>query len=231
VNEAGSVKPDELVRRMNEYYAGRAPLHDAYMGYKDNTSMEELLGPIIRWFEAHVEGADVLEVACGTGNWTQVLARRARSVTATDVNRSVLDLAEGKSYASDRVSFKVADAYALEGLDRSFTAAFAADWWSHIPKSRIPVFLGAVCGKLLPGSRVIIVDMLPTRNLTYLGTHRDEEGNLIHPRKLSSGETYEVVKNFPTEQELAACVKGFGRDMVYLNHDGLRRWGLIFTTG
>ena len=225
------MKSDELVRRMNEYYSMRAPWHDTYMGYRDNPSMEDLLAPIIRWFETYVEGADILEVACGTGNWTQVLARRARSVTATDVNKSVLDMAERKPYGSNRVSFEVADAYTLDGLPATYNAAFAADWWSHIPKSRIPAFLSAVCAKLVPGSRVIIVDMLPAKNLTYLGTHRDGEGNLIHPRKLPSGEEFEVVKNFPTEEDLATCVRGFGRDVIYRSHDRLRRWMLAFSTG
>ena len=225
------MKPEDLVRQMNEYYSRRARWHDTYMGYEDNTGMENLLGPIIGWFEAYIEGADVLELACGTGNWTQVLARRARSVTATDVNGSVLEIARSKSYASGNVDFRVADAYTLRGIPGTYNAAFAADWWSHVPKSLIPGFLKAVCGKLVPGSRVIIVDMLPAKNLTYLGTHRDEEGNLIHPRRLPSGEDFEVVKNFPTEEELVACVRGHGRDVEYRAHDGLRRWMLAFSTG
>ena len=91
----------------------------------------------------------------------------------------------------------MADGYTLDGITGVYSAAFAADWWSHMPKSKIPEFLRAVCSRLLHGSRVIIVDMLPARNLTYLGTYRDEEGNLIHPRKLPTGEEFEVVKNFP----------------------------------
>ena len=124
-----------------------------------------------------------------------------------------------------------ADAYNLEALSGTYNAAFAADWWSHIPKSRIPVFLNALRGKLQPDSRVIIVDMLPAKNLTYLDTHYDEEGNLIHYRKLPNEEEFVVVKNYPTEDELVSCIRGFGRDIEYLTHDPLRRWMLAFSIG
>jgi demethylmenaquinone methyltransferase/2-methoxy-6-polyprenyl-1,4-benzoquinol methylase len=183
---------------------------------------------LIRWFETYVTGADVLEIACGTGNWTQVLARRARSVTATDINDSVLELAGAKPYSSDNVSFQLADAYRLDGLSGTYNAAFAADWWSHIPKSRIPVFLTALCARLEPGSRVIMIDMLPAENLDFLGTYYDEEGNRINLRRLPSGEEFEIVKNFPTEEELMSSIEGFGREVEYRTHDSLKRWMLSF---
>lgn len=225
------MKSDDLVQQMNEYYSRRAPWHDTYMGYRDSPSMEALLGPIVRWFESYLVGADVLELACGTGNWTQVLARRARSVTATDVNESVLDLARRKPYASDRVRFELGDAYSLDRLSGTYNVAFAADWWSHIPRSRIPLFLNTLCERLAPGSRVIMIDMLPAEDLTFLGTYRDKEGNRINFRKLPSGEEFEVVKNFPTEQELVSSVEGFGGKVEYRIHDRLRRWMLTFVTG
>ena len=34
-----------------------------------------------------------LEIACGTGNWTQVLGKRAGNVLTTDINELMLDIA------------------------------------------------------------------------------------------------------------------------------------------
>jgi len=106
-----------LIRQMNAYYDCRAPLHDTYMGYGGIQATEDLLGPIIRWVEGYVAGRNVLEVACGTGNWTQVLSRRAAHVTATDASPGSIEIARGKPYPAGNVDFEVADAYDLSRLE------------------------------------------------------------------------------------------------------------------
>ena len=63
----------------------------------------------LRWLAGRLGtllgGRDVLEVACGTGYWTQVLVRHARSVVACDVNDEVLKIAGGKPWGAARVRF------------------------------------------------------------------------------------------------------------------------------
>ncbi|MFH1313393.1 MAG: class I SAM-dependent methyltransferase [Candidatus Eisenbacteria bacterium] len=221
----------DLIRHMNAYYAKRAPEHDYFMGYTGNIEMERLLGPMIEWFEADVRGREVLEIACGTGNWTQVLAKRARSVVATDVNSTIIGMARTKTYDNDRVRFEVADAYDLGKIDGSFDAAFAADWWSHIPKAALRSFVAGLKDRLRPRSRVIVIDMLPSEELNRWFSHYDDDGNLIHRRDFPDGEVFEVVKNFPTEEELREVLSGLADDMEYREHDVLRRWMLTFTTG
>lgn len=213
---------------MNAYYEDRAPLHDTYMGYRGLAATEALLEPIISWVETYVAGRDVLEVACGTGNWTQVLSVRAAHVTATDASLASIDLARAKLYPAGNVIFEVADAYCLDLPGRVFDAAFAADFWSHIPRSLIPAFLKSLRARLAPGSKVAVIDMLPTENLTLLGSSHDADGNFIHLRKLPDGREYEVVKNFPEEDELREAVAPVARDVDYRVHKGLRRWMLGF---
>jgi demethylmenaquinone methyltransferase/2-methoxy-6-polyprenyl-1,4-benzoquinol methylase len=220
----------DLIEHMNVYYSKRASRHDHFMGYTGNEEMERLLGPMIEWFEDDVRGKDVLEIACGTGNWTQVLAKRARSVVATDVNTNIIELARTKTYDNDRVRFEIADAYDLGKIDGSFDAAFAADWWAHIPKAALRTFITGLKDRLRPRSRVIIVDMLPREELNRWFSHYDDDGNLIHKRDFPDGEVFEVVKNFPTEAELLEVLSGFADDVKYREHEALRRWMLTFTT-
>ena len=218
----------DLIKEMNEYYRENVHYHDECMSYTDNLSMEKLLDPIIDRIEKDIKDMDVLEIACGTGNWTQVLSKRARSVMATDINEAYLIAAKKKPYQKDNVVFKVADAYTLDGIDRKFNLAFASDFWSHIPKSKIKCFIKTFHSKLLPGSEVIMIDMLRKPELDRMFSHIDEEGNVIQKRTLPNGKKYHVVKNFPTEKELKDCFRVFDININYFEDTELLRWILTY---
>jgi ubiquinone/menaquinone biosynthesis C-methylase UbiE len=220
---------EDLIKEMNEYYRENVPYHDECMSYTDNLSMEKLLGPVIQRIEKDIKGKDVLEIACGTGNWTQVLSKRARSVMATDINEAYLIAAKKKSYQKDNVVFKVADTYTLDGIDSKFNLAFASDFWSHMPKSKIESFIKTLHSKLLPGSEVIMIDMLRRPELDKMFSHMDDEENMIQKRTLPNGKEYHVVKNFPTEKELMDCLKVYGININYFEDTELLRWVLTYT--
>jgi SAM-dependent methyltransferase len=214
------------IEEMNAYYDKVAPLHDKFMGYTSNEAMEDLLRPIVEWIEPFVRDKDVLEIACGTGNWTQVLCRRARSVIAVDQSEAYLEIARSKEYAGDRVVFLRADAYSLASVKGTFDTAFAADWWSHIPRPFISEFVASMLSKLRPGSRVVLLDMLPSPGLDAMFSHYDAEGNCIHRRRFEDGTEFEVVKNFPSESELRDALGSYADHLLYREHDELRRWVL-----
>jgi demethylmenaquinone methyltransferase/2-methoxy-6-polyprenyl-1,4-benzoquinol methylase len=200
-----------------------------YMGYTDNYEMEKLLAPIIKEIENDITDKDVLEIACGTGNWTQVLSRRARSVVACDLYKGYILEAKKKDYEMDNVIFKLADAYTLNGIKGDFSAAFAGDWFSHIPKSKITGFLKTLHGKLLPESRIVIIDMLKTPEFDKMFSHKDYEGNEIQIRTLPNGRKYQVIKNFFKEEELLEYLSGYTTNINYFEDPKLLRWILTYT--
>jgi ubiquinone/menaquinone biosynthesis C-methylase UbiE len=138
----------KLIYEMNRYYDERAQWHDYYMGFTSIEGMEKLLKPIIEEVAKIVTGKHVLEIACGTGNWTQALARRAASVTATDVSLAALKIARKKLLSYTNISLIQSDAYNLNEIESRFDVLFASDWWSHIPKGALPSFLQTILGKL-----------------------------------------------------------------------------------
>jgi SAM-dependent methyltransferase len=102
-------------RELAAYYARRAPEYERIYERPERRADLAALGERVR---SLVAGTDVLEVACGTGYWTERFAAAARSVLATDVGAEVLEIARRKTYPPGRVSFAVADAFRLQDLPR-----------------------------------------------------------------------------------------------------------------
>lgn len=76
------------------YYARRAQEYERIYAKPERQEDLRTLRSIV---EETFRGKHVLEIACGTGYWTEILARSARTVTAVDINEVVLDIARTKS--------------------------------------------------------------------------------------------------------------------------------------
>lgn len=224
------MRDDKIIRQMNEYYSLVANLHDYYMDYSTNENMEKLLSGIIRLCEKDIVDTDLLEIACGTGNWTQVLAKRARTVFATDINESMLKIARAKIYDRPNVRFERVDAYRLDTIKGDFNAAFAADFWSHIPRAKIRPFLKDLHARLRPGARVVFLDMLPDSSLGIDDYYYTGDGDFARDRVLADGSVFTVVKNFPDETEIRELLMDFARDIRYYQHLNLKRWLVSYST-
>jgi len=209
-----------------EYYAARVAEYDAAAGYQD-PGAEQRRASVKTRFRATLRGLDVLEIACGTGYWTAVIAAAARSVVAVDLEPAMVTAAEQRLSAFANVRCVVADAYSLDGLAGPFNAAFAHWWWSHVPKSRLRPFLTTLHTKLRPGAVVLFADQLP-----YAGEarRRDEEGNTLEMRTLQNGAGFEIVKNFPTQPELVHVLRGIARAVVYRTFTNEGRWTVTYNT-
>src|SRR3954468_16775473 len=184
---------------MERYYSRRAA---EYERIYDKPERQHELEWLRQRIPQVVRGRTVLEVACGTGYWTQFIAREARHVHACDINESVLDIAREKPIAAGRATFTRADAITLEGVPSGCDAAFAGFWWSHVKKSDLAKFVANLAAKLEPGSVVAILDNSYAQGSSTPISRRDADANSYQMRTLASGEQYEVLKNFPTAEEL-----------------------------
>ena len=159
----------------------------------------------------------VLEIACGTGYWTQRIAETADSVLATDLSENVIDIAKNKSYPRRNVRFEVVDLYRLVSLTNK-NAIFGGFIWSHIPKQDLPKFIRHVHELLPTGSRVVFMDnrYVPGSNTPI--SHQDEFGNTYQIRTLQNGEHYVVVKNFPEKTELEKLLITEAEELTVLEY-------------
>lgn len=196
---------------MQAYYAARAPYYDAvYLKPERKADIAFL----VDYLPAAFAGRSVLEVACGTGYWTQHIAREAARLVATDATPEPLEFAKLRPGAS-AVVFRMEDAYNLPADLGLFDGAFAGLWLSHVPIGSRPAFLGSLHARLNPGARVVFIDNseVQCRELPIVET--DAEGNTYQHRQLRDGTTHRVLKNFPGEQELLRMIQPFARSASF----------------
>ena len=209
---------------LEDYYSKRAREYEqVYEKPERQRELEWLRHRVPEVFRART----VLEVACGTGYWTQYIAPSAKRVYAFDINEPVLEIAREKRIPAGKATFFRGDAVSLGNVPPGCNAAFAGFWWSHVKKSDLAQFVARLATRIEPGSVVGILDNTWAHGSSTPISRTDAEGNTYQMRALASGEAFEVLKNYPTPQELADAVRGVAREahleaLTYY-------WLLVFT--
>jgi 2-polyprenyl-3-methyl-5-hydroxy-6-metoxy-1,4-benzoquinol methylase len=192
---------DEVLASQADYYRRRAGEYDA-TAYGDLAAARARIARLVA--EMRPAGT-VLEIACGTGLWTEALAGLANTVTAVDVAPETLAIARER-VGSGNVRFEVADIFSWRTTAR-FDVIFFSAWLSHVPMSRFGQFWQLLRGLLAPGGRVLFID-----------EHVDERGkesylpggDEIVERQLQDGSRYRIVKNFVDPERLERRLRGLG---------------------
>ena len=103
---------------------------------------------------ALVAGMDVLDIACGTGYGSALLARRAARVTGGDVSQRAVDHARARYAGTSNLEFRQADCTALPFPDACFDAVVSFETIEHITAQE--AFLDEARRVLRPGGRLIL---------------------------------------------------------------------------
>lgn len=190
--DAPTSTDDSILRA---YYAERAPVYDrVYHKPEGRGDLRRLQERVPTLFE----GRWIIEIACGTGYWTQFIAPVAKNLVATDVSSETLKLAKLRD-GVDKVEFRIADAYQLSDELGQFEAAFSALWVSHIPRQQLRAFFEGLHHRLLPGAPVLLIDNSRAQCRELPITATDQLGNTYQTRVTDNQTKYRVLKNFPTK--------------------------------
>jgi demethylmenaquinone methyltransferase/2-methoxy-6-polyprenyl-1,4-benzoquinol methylase len=193
------------------YYAARAPEYDrVYLKPERQSDLRCLEA----WLPPHFSGATALEIACGTGYWTQFIAPAASHLLAIDTSPETIEIAKSR-VPDGKVTFLVGDAYSLPCKPETFSAGFAGFWFSHIPKARRHEFLSGLGALLVPGAKVVLLDNLYVEGSSSAIAETDAEGNTFQMRRLQDGSTHRVLKNFPSEAELHSSLGALGKSCKF----------------
>ena len=197
---------------MENYYKQRAPIYDQVYLYPER---ENDINFLKAQLPSKFSGLDVIEVAAGTGYWTQFICRTAKSILATDAVQEPLNDLKRRALPKS-VTIAKADAYALREIKPKFNGAFAGLWLSHVPKQKIHSFITGLHLLLESGSKVIFIDNAKTQCERLPITREDDLGNTYQQRELEGGSSYEVLKNFPAEAELKSYVADFANNINFI---------------
>lgn len=209
---------------MKRYYKERAPVYDRVYKYPERQSD-------LRFLESYIprqfSGCKVIEIAAGTGYWTQFISKEASSILAIDTAKETLEQLERRNLGAS-VLTKTADAYTLDGVANDYNGAFAGLWLSHVPKQRRAEFLSCLHRHIITGSTVLFIDNTTAQCNRLPIAHTDNLGNTYQDRTLDSGVTHRVLKNFLSEQKLLDLTRGIAVSPKYMELENF--WLFQYTT-
>jgi len=161
----------------------------------------------------------VLELACGTGVWTELLLRHATSVTAVDAAPEMLAIASAR-VSDERVRFIQADLFRW-APDRRYDVVFFGFWLSHVPLERFESFWSLVSDCLEADGRVFFVDdgYRTPDELIY------GDSSSIIRRRLNDGTSYRAVKVPHEPKRLEKRLEGLGWRVTVTPTSGPFFWG------
>jgi len=215
------------IMTVEKYYAARASEYESTARYT-RPENATLAAALKARYQLALEGHDVLELASGPGYWTEAVALTAHSILATDRDPFLVSMVRTRLSEATNVQCTVADAYRLEDLGGPFSAAFANFWWSHIPRKRLSSFLTQFHRILAPRALVMFMDDLPYYHRST--RHLNDDGDLLEERTLQNGETFEIIKNFPTSLEILTILSEHADDVVYKQFAADGYWTVRYRT-
>lgn len=197
---------DALLAEQRSYYRARANEYDATYPL-DERHDGEARRQFVATLEARAPFGRVLELACGTGQWTVELARHASMVTAADSSPEALAICQQRVDTA-QVSLVQADLFGWQPGQR-YDMVFFAAWLSHVPPQRFHAFWALVADCLTPGGQVFVIDELPAGRTVELAQLPGQPAPAVH-RRLTTGESYRTVKVYYEPDDLRARLAALG---------------------
>jgi demethylmenaquinone methyltransferase/2-methoxy-6-polyprenyl-1,4-benzoquinol methylase len=163
---------------------------------------------------------DVLELACGSGVWTERLQRLAASVTAVDGAPEMLARARTRLGSSASVQIVEADLFSWHPT-RRYDAVFFGFWISHVPEDSFELFWNLVDEALEPDGCVFFFDDNHRTDVELVeGIHSP-----IIQRKLKDGTPFRVIKIPYESGELERRLRALNWDITVASTSGPFYWG------
>lgn len=218
---------DEFEQTLTEqraYYEARAPEYNEWWQRQGRYDHDDEANA--RWF-AEIEevktafdasglSGEILELAPGTGNWTEALARIATHVTAIDASPRMMELNRQRLAEAglvSRVTFREADLFTWQP-QRMYDGVFMGFFLSHVPNERLDAFLHTVASAVRPGGIIFFVDSRPDPTSSTPDQPLPVAENPKMTRRLNDGRSFQIIKVYRGAAEMESAFQRQGVDMT-----------------
>lgn len=211
---------DTILSEQIDYYDARAGEYDEWInrtghydhGPEANANWHRDLAQVRqRLLDARFTG-DLLELASGTGNWTEIIARSAATVTAIDASAAMN--AENQARLNraglgNRVTFQQADLFSWQP-DRTYDGVVIGFFLSHVPDDRFDPLLATVAAALNPGGRIFLVDSRYTTTSSRPDSPYPDRDDPLTVRHINDGRSFTIYKVFRDPAQLTEAFAQHG---------------------
>lgn len=159
---------------------------------------------------------EIFEIACGTGYWTERIAKTAKTILATDINDTVIEVAKSKNYSPAAVRFQTVDIFNLPP-EIMYESVFGGFIWSHIKLEDLNNFINRLHRIIIKDGTAVFIDNNYVEGSSLPITDIDKMGNTFQTRQLENGSKHKVLKNFPNERFLRQFLADKASDINIIN--------------
>jgi 2-polyprenyl-3-methyl-5-hydroxy-6-metoxy-1,4-benzoquinol methylase len=207
---------DAFLQDQIDYYRARAGEYDEWFlrqgrydrGPTENAAWFADIAELRRQVDAFDPTGHVLELACGTGLWTEQLLHYADRITAVDAAPEVIAL-NRERLQSDRVDYVQAALFHWQPPAR-YDTIFFSFWLSHVPTERLAGFWQMIDHALADAGRVFFIDSRYVESSTATDHRLAAAESQVQERRLNDGRTYQLVKIFYEPAQLTTDLATLG---------------------
>lgn len=208
----------DILQQQIEYYRARAGEYDEWFlrkgrydqGEEFNGQWFEEVRVLAQTLERFNPRGDVLELASGTGWWTEQLAQYADGVTCVDASPEVIAVNQERTAKyQTKIRYMQTDLFSWKP-DKQYDVVFFSFWLSHVPPDKFENFWNIVRSALKPNGRVFFIDSARSSRGTAKNQTVENVDEIYNKRKLNDGREFMIVKMFYKPGELEEKLKEMG---------------------
>jgi ubiquinone/menaquinone biosynthesis C-methylase UbiE len=204
----------QILEETKEYYRQRASQfvdwHRPTREYGGDPALDQSYFDEAKVLFDALEGeritGNVLEIAAGTGIWTEAVIKTANALTALDSSKEMLEKCKARLGKNPKIRYVVTDFFDW-APDQAYDAVTFSFMISHVPASKLQKFVRKISRCLRHGGRIFFVDQ---QTQAIKNEDLVQPGGEVAWRTLENGKRFKVIKHFYTQDEIRESFRAHG---------------------